>query len=249
MKKVLKKSFALLLAVLCTMNFVVVSFAQESSGECGEKVLWSYDESNGALTISGAGKMYDYNAAWSPFWTYFSDSIKKVVVDEGVTSIGDQAFSGIQLYTVSKEYSWKCKNLKEVQLSDSVESIGIGAFAYAEALEKINVPVKTTKISEYAFYGCKSLKEINYAGTLVQWNKIEKDYGNEVLAKATVYCKGDINRDGKTNSTDALMVLQHSVKKIELTSWQIILADVYADSKINSSDALEILKISVGSTK
>lgn len=57
---------------------------------------------------------------------------------------------------------------------------------------------------------------------------------------------GDVNLDGKINSTDALLVLQHSVQKITLTGEDFINADVDKNNTINSTDALEILKYSVG---
>ena len=57
--------------------------------------------------------------------------------------------------------------------------------------------------------------------------------------------KGDVNSDGKLNSSDALAILQYSVgsnpKKFNKN-----VADMNNDSKINSSDALSVLKISVG---
>ena len=59
--------------------------------------------------------------------------------------------------------------------------------------------------------------------------------------------KGDVNSDMKVNSSDALLVLQHSVQSIKLTAAQQKLADMNSDSKINSMDALMILQKSVGS--
>ncbi len=56
---------------------------------------------------------------------------------------------------------------------------------------------------------------------------------------------GDVDSNGKVNSTDALLVLRRSVDssvKVNETY-----ADVNSDGKINSTDALIILKISVGS--
>ena len=58
--------------------------------------------------------------------------------------------------------------------------------------------------------------------------------------------KGDINSDGKINSTDALMVLNYAVGKTSFSSSQKNKADVNNDNKINSSDALMILEYSVG---
>ena len=56
--------------------------------------------------------------------------------------------------------------------------------------------------------------------------------------------RGDVNGDGKVNSSAALLILQYSVgaiKKIDKAA-----ADLNSDGKINSSDALTVLQISVG---
>lgn len=66
------------------------------------------------------------------------------------------------------------------------------------------------------------------------------------IVKGSAQQKGDINADKKINSSDALMVLQHSVQIIKLTSAQINFADMNNDKKINSLDALIILQKSVG---
>ena len=58
------------------------------SGSCGENVTWELD-SEGKLTISGTGEMYNYQA--SPEFSSFS-SIKKAIITDGVTSIGNNAF-------------------------------------------------------------------------------------------------------------------------------------------------------------
>lgn len=59
------------------------------------------------------------------------------------------------------------------------------------------------------------------------------------------YVLGDVDADGKINSSDALLTLQKSVDLVELTSLQILAADVNGDENVNSSDALEILQYSV----
>lgn len=59
------------------------------------------------------------------------------------------------------------------------------------------------------------------------------------------YKLGDVNDDGKINSSDALMALQSAVKKIELTDTQFLAADVNKDNKVNSSDALKMLQYAV----
>lgn len=65
----------------------------------------------------------------------------------------------------------------------------------------------------------------------------------EVVPK---HLAGDVNIDGKVNSGDALLVLQHSVGSTTLTGAALSSADVNRDSKCNSTDALMILQYSVG---
>ncbi len=69
---------------------------------------------------------------------------------------------------------------------------------------------------------------------------------NIVEGEQPVIVKGDVNSDKKVNSSDALLVLQHSVKLINLTADQVKTADMNSDSNINSLDALMILQTSVG---
>lgn len=63
----------------------------------------------------------------------------------------------------------------------------------------------------------------------------------------TVYLWGDVNRDGRVNSTDALWVRQSSAGGRTLETYQKTLADVNCDNKVNSTDALWIRQISAGS--
>jgi len=79
-------------------------------GTCGTDVKWVLDEITGTLTISGTGKMKDYDMDPVP-WIRYSSSIKNVVIEPGVTRIGDYAFR-------------PCENLTEVTISSSVTSIG-----------------------------------------------------------------------------------------------------------------------------
>ena len=104
----MKKLFALIVAICAT----TLAWADDS-GSCGENVTYSFVSSTGTLTISGTGAMKDYNTSNSAPWYYLS--IKKVVINNGVTSIGDYAFS-------------ECTGLTSVTIPNSVTSIGSDAF-------------------------------------------------------------------------------------------------------------------------
>lgn len=67
---------------------------------CGENLTWTLDE-NGCLTISGTGEMTDFDSNTIVPWFEFRSSITDVVIEEGVTTIGNYAFAGyIGLKTV-----------------------------------------------------------------------------------------------------------------------------------------------------
>lgn len=102
--------------------------------------------SDGTLTISGKGEMYDYkgNTA-SPLKS--NNAIKKVVIQDGVTYIGIDTFL------------W-CDAIKEVIIEKSVTCIGDYAFGRCKNLEKVELPDNLKRIERSAFYGCFNLREI-----------------------------------------------------------------------------------------
>jgi len=115
-----------------------------SSGTCGTNVTWSLSD-DGTLTISGSGAMDNYFDN-SPF-NKEKSAVRKVVIEEGVTSIGNEAF-------------YSCSNIWSVSIPNSVTSIGNSAFELCENLTDINIPNSITSIGTYAFCACNSLRSI-----------------------------------------------------------------------------------------
>ena len=97
------------------MQEEIVQPKADLSGTCGENVTWAYDSGSKTLTISGTGPMedYDYNSLNAPSWIGYGigEEMKEVVVEEGVTYIGNEAF-------------YADTNLTAVTLPESL--IGIG---------------------------------------------------------------------------------------------------------------------------
>lgn len=127
----------------------------EQSGACGENAAWTLDES-GLLTISGSGPILDAYDEYSGYnfaapWIGFREEITAVLVEEGITLIGNGAFYG-------------CNNLKEVTIAESVTELGNDAFGCCSALSGIRLPNGLTEIGAHAFAGCVSLKEIQIPG-------------------------------------------------------------------------------------
>ena len=118
MKKVISLflSLAMLLSIVSVVDFS--AYADVQTGSCGDNVTYSLDTSTGVLTISGTGKMKDYfgrthESNHSPF--YYNSYIKSIIIENSVTSIGDDAFYG-------------CTSLTSVTIPYSVTSIGYDAF-------------------------------------------------------------------------------------------------------------------------
>lgn len=117
-----------------------------ANGTCGENLTWVLD-GEGLLTISGAGEMENYGStAYTPWYAYLAN-ITRVKVEDGVTSIGNYAFS-------------TCSNLTGVELPDSITNIGDYVFGYCSQLENIEIPDSVTSIGTCVFYRCESLKSI-----------------------------------------------------------------------------------------
>ena len=106
-----------------------------TSGSCGDNVKYTLD-SEGTLTISGTGKMKDYGYNKSPF--YQNQNVKKVIIEDGVTSIGEETFEG-------------CTSLTNIKIPDSVTSIEGGAFSDCTSLTNIKIPDSVTSVGNRAF--------------------------------------------------------------------------------------------------
>ena len=176
----MKKQLLLLMMMLLPM----VASADDS-GLCGENVTYTYVESTHTLTISGTGSManYDYWNSYAPWYNYRSEIIK-VIIEDGVTSIGDYAFrecSGLTSVTIPNSVTSigraafrECRGLTFVTIPNSVTSIGVAAFSGCSGLTSITIPDGVTSIGESAFYDCSGLTSVHISD-LESWCKISFD--------------------------------------------------------------------------
>lgn len=107
---------------------------------------WAIDES-GVLRINGVGALPNYTSDAMAPWSIYKSQIKKVILQEGITSIGDYAF-------------YNCDNLTEGSLPSTLANIGQYAFSKC-AIESIDVPENVSSIGEHAFYNCKNLQSVD----------------------------------------------------------------------------------------
>ena len=136
-------------------------FTANYRAHAGENVVWTLDE-NGLLTISGTGDMYDFefgymhggkaNVPWD------ASKITSVIIEEGVTSIGDNAFN--MYYGHGANYSYYYDGPTSVIIPNSMTSIGYRSFEGCKQLSSIVIPKGVTSIVGNVFDNCDSLKSV-----------------------------------------------------------------------------------------
>ena len=135
----MKQLYLLLITLL-----VSLSAYAEKSGICGDNLEWKLTD-EGVLTITGTGEMQDWNDYSSPW--YENESVKQVIIGDGVTTIGDWAFS-------------YCRALTSITIPNSVTTIGDNAFESCSSLTSITIPNSVTTIGDWAFSYCRALTSV-----------------------------------------------------------------------------------------
>lgn len=130
------------------------------SGSCGDNATYTLD-SNGLLTISGSGEItgdaFRESSYVSDRYAY-ADRIKKLVIENGITVIGSNAFED-------------CENLADITMPNSVVQIKESAFAGCKKIEGVIIPESVTEIGGWAFSNCGRMesiyipKNVEYIGT------------------------------------------------------------------------------------
>ena len=170
-----KRLLSFVLAVLMIASLLpATALAADiaDSGTCGAEgdgsnLTWTLD-SDGVLTISGSGDMYDYGYGSSD--APWHGRVKSAVIAEGVTSIGGCAFYDCRSLTsvtipdsVTRIGSFafdNCRSLTSVTIPNGVTSIGTAAFDYCTSLISVTIPDSVTSIGDGAFSNCKSLTSV-----------------------------------------------------------------------------------------
>ena len=220
-------------------HFIITETYIPGGDPCGNNLVWTFDENFGQLYIDGFGKMYDYDAGEAP-WYDLRDKIINIVVTDGVTGIGNNAFSG-------------CTNLISITLPETLTEIGDYAFYDAVKLREITFPEKLDSLGMYALTSTRWLEERQAEDPMV--------IVNGMLIDGT-QCSGDIVIPDSVdkilgyafskNSRITSVVLPESVTKIgekafeKCTSLKTIdipenVLHIYSDAFSGCSSELTIL--------
>ena len=159
----MKQIYILLIALLMGL-----SANAEESGTCGPNLKWHFTD-DGVLTISGKGKMYDFSYFDVGLWHEYD--IKRIIIGDGVTTIGEYAFKYCRsltsvtipnsVTTIGQGAFHSCSALTSVIIPNSVKTIGDDAFSKCKALTSVNIPNSVKIIKGYAFSGCTNLQKVN----------------------------------------------------------------------------------------
>ena len=125
-------------------NNVTIHSTGVFTGKCGDNLTWTIDN-NEVLTISGTGRIPDYNTSYggnnTAPWYDYGYQIKKVVLGSGVQNIGNDAFA-------------RCYCMTDITIPDGVTRIGDNAFRGCSALTKVSIPSTVSSIGSGAFSNC-----------------------------------------------------------------------------------------------
>lgn len=153
-------------------NTISISHAEDSAGKaaaefnCGKYVKLTLENGvarvslkDASAEIKGAVWIYNYDEEKAP-WDSVKEDIETLIIDEGVTDIGANAFEG-------------CENLKNLVLPSTLKSIRFCTFQYCYALKSVTIPSSVEQIADGAFLNT-GIEKLIYAGSEEQWDAVDK---------------------------------------------------------------------------
>ncbi len=123
-----------------------------NSGTCGDDARWTLSDDD-VLTISGTGTVD--TMATDGQYPFDYQSVKKIVIEEGITRLGDDIF-------------WEYIALTEISLPSTLQMIGTG-FVKGSAVENVIIPEGVTYMNmHWAFNKCGSLNTVTFLNDDIQ---------------------------------------------------------------------------------
>ena len=181
-------------------------------GQCGESATWEYSAADKTLVIDGTGKMFRYDYGGGAPWRDFS--IERIIVKDGITSIGDMAFFqtkglvSVQISDTVTEIESAafgfCHTMTDIRLSGSLETVGGGAFASCGKLSSVELPASLTDLDPTAFSGCTGLTSISVDGDNPVYCSVNGCVIDRAQKKLKLMIKeGEIPSDGSVTAIGA----------------------------------------------
>ena len=208
----MKKRILIMVIAMVMVIGLVPSFALEASaadvasGTAGD-ISWKLTD-DGTLTFSGTGAIPGYTLTARPDWYAFEAQIKKVVIESGITKVGNNAFNGCSalsevilpdtLTEIRNNVFYDCTNLSYVEYwGTTAPTLGMGVFNGCDNLLVVNVPTN--------YEGDAFTRGLNVSKTLVPDEAEDEVCSHATFAdgKCTAcgimggYCGAETNEGGE----------------------------------------------------
>ena len=160
---------------LCIALAVCLLFLPSQAEAAYANIDWNYY--GGTLYLYGNGDMQDYESASKTSWFSERDLITSIVIGDGITSVGNNAFNGYDnlvsvtipssVTRIGEDAFFGCTSLSSISFSEGLTHIGDYAF-YGCGLKTADFPESLTHIGDYAFYKCYWLTTVNIPKNLTR---------------------------------------------------------------------------------
>lgn len=172
----MKRLGVLFATIVMIILFAMSASALDATGQCGDNVYWNYDSNTGNLILYGAGETRDYDYESDIYSPFSEANITNVVIDDGITVIGEELFIDTSIKNISfpdsltkiedRAFTY-CSGLTSLKFNDTLESIGEEAFSCCENISgALIIPDSVTHIGRYAFQFCSKFERL-YIGKRV----------------------------------------------------------------------------------
>lgn len=171
-----KTILSLVLAISFICTYVPIAAIASENGTCGNNLTWVLDDT-GTLNISGSGDMINwFRPTLNAPWEECSNKIEKVVINDRVTSIGNQAFykcTSLKSVVIPQGITYigyeafcGCSDLSSISIASTVDSISNCAFSYCSGITDIDIPYGVKSIGDSAFSNCTSLQTVSISDSV-----------------------------------------------------------------------------------
>ncbi len=180
---------------------------ENAKGDIAGGLHWKLSKSN-TLAISGTGEIPDYNDGTQP-WNAYLDQILNIVIENGVTRIGNNAFANSKTMSVTIPDSvteigdtafHACMSLNAITLPASIQKVGASAFASSGLTYAIFDPnnKNTVMLGRELFFGCRYLSSISLPPSL---DRIRDGTFQSCTSLSSLYIPKSIQGFGENDST------------------------------------------------
>ena len=198
-------------------------------------LTWSFDVNTKTLEITGNGSVTNYSSAAATPWAECATVAEKLVIGEGVTSIGKLALSGLtalkevvlpsSLVTIAQYAFGECSSLEEITIPGNVSNIYARAFRNCTSLKKVVISEGVKSLGSQMFYGCTSLETVIIPASA----SIERTHVN--YAQDGVLFRGITNFDNLT-----VYVYKNS------DAYNYVTSDIYTITNYTNNDKTDSYK-------